>query len=259
MNTKRAALCIRGAVSKKGSRCDRMGEIYSNTNEYVKYSSVYKSILRHIVRANPEYDIDIFIHSWNVDLQEELVSMYKPVKYVFEDNNIYADEINSHCIVPKDFGGISQALTIKKVLELQEHYSLENNITYDIVVLFRPDVLIWKDMVLSKYDLNYFYTCGHLNNNGDIYFVMSSKDALVFKGLYNSLKHGNRHIQHEWIKTFIIRYCNLSVKGDILIPGKDFEVLRHIYQTSILNGYITYDILLEYGILPSDIEQKVLY
>ena len=79
MSKKRAALCIRGAVAKKTKRCDQVGEIYTEASDYIKYSSVYKSIMRHIVLANPDYDVDIFIHCWNVDLKEELVSIYKPV------------------------------------------------------------------------------------------------------------------------------------------------------------------------------------
>jgi hypothetical protein len=246
-------------MAKKSKRCDHAGEIYTNNAEYVKYTSVYKSIMKHIVIPNTDYDVDIFIHCWNVDLEEELVSLYKPTKYIFEDNNKYADEINSQCIVPKDFGGISHSLSVRKVLELQEEYSIKNGIEYDIVVLFRPDVLIWSDMIFSKYDLQYFYTDGHDDNNGEFYFVMSPEHAVLFKDLYLSLKYNNRYSVHSWIKNFLIKYCNFSIKGDILIPGKHFEVLRHIYQTSILNGHITYDLLEEYDILPRDIEQRVLY
>jgi hypothetical protein len=259
MSKKKAALCIRGAVSKKNKRYDHAGDIYTDSSDYVKYSSVYKSIMRHIVLANPDYDIDIFIHCWNIDLEECLVSMYKPAMYKFEDNNKYANDISSHCIVAKDFGGISQALSIRTVLELQETYSNIKSINYDIVLLFRPDVLIWTDMIFSKYDLQYFYTDGQEDNNGDLYFIMSPEHALLFKDLYLSLQYGNKHVQHEWIKKFIIKYCNMPIQTDTLIPGKHFEVLRHIYQTSLAQGNITYDILLEYDILPSDIEQRILY
>ena len=259
MSKKRAALCIRGAIAKKSKRCDTMGEIYTDPSDYVKYSSVYKSIVKHIVLANPEYDVDIFIHCWNIDLEGELVSMYKPTKYLFEDNNKYSGEITSRCVVPKDFGGISQALSIQKVLELQEEHAATNGLRYDIIVLFRPDVLIWKDMIFSKYDLEYFYTDGHEGNNGEALFVMSSEHAALFKDLYLSLRFGNKHAPHEWIKTFLVKYCNIEVQTDTLMPGKDFEVLRHIYQTSITNGHITYDTLRQYDILPSDIEQRILY
>ena len=92
MSKKKAALCIRGAVSKKNKRYDHAGDIYTDSSDYVKYSSVYKSIMRHIVLANPDYDIDIFIHCWNIDLEECLVSMYKPAMYKFEDNNKYAND-----------------------------------------------------------------------------------------------------------------------------------------------------------------------
>ena len=257
MSKKRAALCLRGAMAKISKRCERAGEIYTDTAEYVKYTSVYKSIMKHIVHANTDYDVDIFIHSWNVDLQEELVSLYKPTEYVFEDNNKYAEEISSQCVTPTDFSGISQALTIRKVLELKEEYSRANGFEYDIIIVFRPDVLIWKDMIFSRYDLkNYFYVDGHGDNNGEMYFVMSSDHAALFKDLYLSLKYNNRHRVHSWIKKFIITYCNFSIKDDILIPGKHLEVLRKICDTSLHDGHLTYDMLRMYDIYPDDIIHK---
>lgn len=252
MQRKRAALCLRGAVAKRSGHFYLVGDLYNDTTPYIKYTSVYKCIMKHIVDANPEYDIDIFIHCWNKDLQDDIVSLYKPVKYLFEDNNIYAEEIQSHCVDPKDFGGISHSLSIRKVLEMQEEYSKENSVAYDLIVLFRPDVLLWKDMPFSNYDLNYFYVDGHVDYNGDTFFIMSSQDAILFKDLYLSLNYGNRHYTHFWIKLFIIKYCNLSIKSDTIMPGKHYEVLRKIHDI-LADGRITYDKLKEYDIYPEDI------
>jgi hypothetical protein len=257
---KRAALCIRGAISNKNIRYSLKDSINTCANEYINFKAVYASIRKHIIDANPEYDVDIFIHSWSYMLEKELVSLYQPRRAIFEDNAMYNTEIEKRCQEPSDFGGISQALAIKKVIELKESYEKEESVTYDIVILFRPDVLIWTDMVFCKYDLSYFYTDGHAENNGDIFFVMSSPDSEMFKGLYTSVDYGNHHAQHAWIKRYLIKYCNLdNIRSDSLIPGTHYEVLRHIWQTSILNGGVTMDILSRYGIGPDDITQRVLY
>ena len=181
---KRAALCIRGAVSKIASRFTYKNSIYTSNEPYINYKSVYNSIKKHIINANSDFDVDIFFQSWSYDIKNELVQLYNPVSYSFEDNSIYADEIEDKCQIASDFGGISQALAIQKVLTLKEEYENNNGFKYDIVILFRPDILIFTDMIFSKYDLSYFYTDGHPENQGDIHFVMNSEHANTFKNLY---------------------------------------------------------------------------
>jgi hypothetical protein len=238
MERKKVALCLRGAISKASGRLNHPGALYNNSS-YVKYEYAYNSIIKHIINTNPEYDIDIFIHCWNTDLQDSLVALYKPVKYMFEDNSKYADEINARCKCPDDFGGISQSITIKKVIELKEQYSIDNNINYDIVILFRPDVLIWKDMIFSKYDLNYLYIDGCGNYGGDIYFLMSSEYASKFKDLYLSLDKGNTHKVHSWIRNYIMNFCKIPARMDDIIPGKDIEILRKVDgRSEILKQYM---------------------
>jgi len=234
MGKKRAAFCLRGAVSKTQGNYIHIGTLYTNPCPYVNYKITYNSIVKHIVNVNPDYDIDFFIHCWNEDLQESLVSLYKPVSYLFEDNRKYEDEIKSKCRGNDNYGGISHALSIKKVLELQENYSNNNKINYDIVVLFRPDILIWKDISFPKYDLNNFYIDGSPDCCGEMYFVMSFKHSLLFKDLYLSVEAGNPYRVHLWTKLYLINYCKIPIRMDDLIPGRDCEVLRKIDKNSII-------------------------
>ena len=256
---KRAALCLRGAVAKKTDRYSFKDSIYTESSEYINFTAVYNSVKRHIIDANPDYDVDVFIHSWSYDLKEKLITLYQPKRSLFEDNRLFNAKIEDKCITPSDFGGISQALAIRKVIELKEAYEEHEDFKYDIVVIFRPDVLIWRDMVFLSYDLSYFYTDGHHDCNGDIFFVMNTLDADIFKGLYDSLNYGNHHVQHSWIKNYLVKYCNLEIRQDSLVPGKDYEVLRHIWQTSIVNKHISLEMLIRYGIIEDDITRKVLY
>ena len=113
---------MRGAVGKQTAEFQTKGSLY-NGGEYINYRQCYNSIVRHIIEPNKDsYEIDIFQHCWNTDLESELVGLYKPKAYIFEDNNKYADEISKFCIKEKDFGGISQALTMKKSIEIKEEY-----------------------------------------------------------------------------------------------------------------------------------------
>lgn len=244
---KRVALCMRGAVSKNKDFTNK-NDLYMNC-EYIDYKQCYNSIVRHIIKPNLEnYSIDVFCHCWNEDIKKDIIELYQPVKYLFEDNCNYNKEIEKLCKLPTDFGGLSQALTIKKSIELKEQYEIEHNITYDIVILYRYDVLLWKDMVLSNYtDLdNKIYVNAHIGKNGDFHFVMNKQKSTEFKNLYNSINLGNRHVVHHWIQNYIVKYMHTTLVMDDIIPGKHQEVLRKIRGFSIEKGYLSLNIFNSY-------------
>ena len=54
-------------------------ELYKD-GQYIDYKKCYNSIVKHIFEPNRElYDIDVFQHCWNIDLENDLVSLYKPI------------------------------------------------------------------------------------------------------------------------------------------------------------------------------------
>jgi hypothetical protein len=239
---KRVALCMRGAVSKEKPYLNK-NELYMSS-EYIDYKQCYNSIVKHIIEPNSKnYSIDVFCHCWNEDIKNDIIELYQPVKYLFEDNRNYNEEIEQLCRLPTDFSGISQALTIKKSIELKEQYESEHNIMYDIVILYRYDVLLWKDIVLSNYtDLdNKIYVNAHPEKNGDFHFVMNQEKSTKFKNLYNSINLGNRYVVHYWIQNYIVNYMRTTLVMDDIIPGEHQEVLRKIYEFSINKGYLSLD------------------
>ena len=228
---KRVAICIKGAVSKKGSDHERFyhkNELYRH-GEYVDYVAVRNSVIKHIVEANPECNFDFFLHGWNIDLKDELVDLYKPKSFLFEDNNNYNDEISAMITDPKDFGGISGSLSLKKSLELKEQYEKDNDIKYDIVIIYRYDVLIWKDMSLDFYNVNNSIYVNKWNGScsADYHFVMSSENAYRFKYLYNSVvDHNNKHKFHHWIKNYIVNILKCRLLEDDIPVGLFQEHMR---------------------------------
>ena len=54
---------------------------------------------------------------------------------------------------PHHVATLSQSLNTKFGIELIE----KQNINYDYVIIYRIDLLIWKDIVLSEYDFNKIY------------------------------------------------------------------------------------------------------
>lgn len=224
---KRVALCIRGAVSRKCGPSPMRGDIYAPPKGYVDYESVCRSIEKCIIQTNPKTSFDVFLHSWNKDLCSSLEYLYRPVASLFEDNETYADEILSRCAEPRDFSGVSHALSIKRVIQLKEDYERHKGFSYDMVVLYRPDVLIWKNMDLSSYDISEgVFVNAHPNFGGHFHFVMSSHDASLFKGLYDSPLRGNPHRTHHWIRNFIERFMERPIFMDDIVPGRDQEIAR---------------------------------
>jgi hypothetical protein len=234
----RVAICMRGAISKQNAFF-KQNDLYSQ-GEYVDYQKCYRSIFKHIVQPNA-YSFDFFLHSWNPDLEDELKKLYNPVSSSFEDNRIYNDEISSLCQHDTDFGGISQALTIKKSIELKEKYEKENSIQYDLVIVYRYDVLLWKDINLIEYDKEKIYVNAHCDSNGDFHFIMNQNNATQFKYLYDSIKLGNHYIMHFWIKNYVINYMKQNIYMDNIIPGFHQEVIRKIYYDSINCGRLSLD------------------
>jgi hypothetical protein len=240
---KRVALCMRGAVSTNFGQFVCKNDLYNN-NEYVNYVACYNSIVKHIIEPNSDYVFDIFCHCWNVDLKENIIKLYNPAKACFEDNTEYNDEISNLCIHNTDFGGISHALSIKKSIELKEEYQKEHNINYDVVLIYRYDIFLWKDM-LFKNNINlidnlYVDRHGH-EANGEFYFIMNDQNSIDFKYLYDSIKLNNKYQVHYWIKNYVINYMKKQMIMDDIIPGTHIEVLRKIVQLSINCGYLSTD------------------
>lgn len=223
----RVALCIRGAVSRFEGASMTRGEIYRTNKGYVNYRAVAKSVEEHILKPNEHMEIDIFVHSWNRDLAGDLELLYKPAASMFEDNEMYADEILARCRGPKDFSGVSHALACKRVIQLKEQYERDKGVHYDLVVLYRPDVLLWKDMPLDLYSVEQgVFVNAHGGGNGDFHFVMTSDDASLFKGLYDSPLQGNPQAMHGWIKNYVEKYMNSKMIMDDIVPGMHQEVMR---------------------------------
>ena len=261
----KVAICMRGAIGKVGTwgqRFSLKNSLYDNDREYVDYVKCYNSIHRHIITPNiNDYEIDFFLQCWNTDLEDKLCQLYKPKKHSFENNQIYNTEIESLCREECDFGGISQALAIQKTIQLKESYEAENMFNYDIVIVYRYDVLIWKDLCLSTYEFNdhTIYVNGHPGCNADFHFIMKNNLSFYFKFLYNSIRHGNFHKTHSWISNYVVNYMKIDIKCDEIWAGKFQEVLRVIQEYSIDPGHLTIQQLESYNyIIPEKNDSPTL-
>ena len=243
---KRIAICLRGGMSKIKTwflHDSTTNSLYSN-NPYVPYESCYISIMKHIVQANPDYEFDFFIQSWNCDLKEDLIRLYKPKKTLFEDQRQYVDMINNNKF--GRYGYTAQKLSIKKSLEIMFDFSNQNNIKYDRIIIYRPDVLLWKDIILSNYNKDFIYVNDSLNE--DFHFIMSQETSLLFSKLFEYKLS---------IKDFVYKIMNKKdfFKADNIKCGIHQEVLRKLKFASIDRHNIPDEFFYKYGLTSEQIQQ----
>lgn len=243
------AICLSGAVSKISGRFLTENSLYNNS-VYVNIDACYNSTVNHLIKTNSNWEFDFFIHSWNVDLQDKLLQLYNPKKYLFENNSVYSEEINRKISNSEDFGGVSRSLSIKKSIDLLEEYQND----YDLIMIYRPDILLMKDINLDFYQKDKIYVNGHPECQGDFHFFMNNKNLQEFKNLYFSLEKGNFHKTHFWIKNYVNNFMKQELIMDNIIPGLDQEVLRKINSTTIDGFKIDINKLLFYGLTKSEID-----
>jgi hypothetical protein len=143
-----------------------------------------------------------------------------------------------------DFAGISQALAIKKGIELAIQSEDLNN-PYDAFFIYRPDLVLFKDIHFINYRMDQI-TCNNFRGElGDFHFFVPRKYVEVFKNLYDSPRLGNYHDVHQWIGRYVKELMGIPYGSDDIIAGRDQEVVRKIRHSSI-----AYDQISTYGMTP---------
>ena len=240
----RVAFVLKGGVSKIGGDFAINPESIYRESYYIDYHACARSIKKHIFENNyDKYTFDTFIHSWNPDLEHNIVPIYEPKLSSFEDNGRYRAEILSKITDHREFAGLSSALSMKMGIELVKTYEDLHKFKYDLVIIYRPDLMLWKNINLDLYidgiNKDKIFVNGHPDENGDFHFIMNSKNATIFKNLYDSIDLGNKAISHFWIKNYIINYMKKPLLKDEIIPGRHQEVARKLKDFSIRPNHIT--------------------
>ena len=139
----------------------RVAIILCGTNEHVDYHAVYESIQRHIIDINPLEQFDFFIYSRDCDLEKELISLFQPKVRLFEPDTD-----------PK----------MQKLIRLFKEYSERTGVQYDLMIFYRPDVLLNKDMPLEEYDPQ------KISNRDNVHFIMNQANSYEFADEMDSIK-----------------------------------------------------------------------
>ena len=160
--------------------------------------------------------IDIFLSSFESELQENLLSTYKPKAYSF-----YKIFKNAPKYYPKNF------ITIN-LLNLIKNFSKENNIVYDNLLLTRFDLqfLINFDNMKNKIDYTKFNNISVLEHNAiicDNFYLMPFNYINDFLLIFEQNKTTNPHyFKNFFVEKFKqINYLHNEYKGIAYLSSYD--------------------------------------
>lgn len=251
----KVAIIFKGGISRKVGNLLNPGEIDAKS-EFINYICAYNSYKKHIIDANQNHEIDTFIHCWHPELEEELIELYNPKVIVTENNSKYNAEILYKLAMsysPKScFSVVSQILSLKKVCEMASKYCSERNFKYDLVLVYRLDLLLIEDMIFDNYDLNCI-TCNNWSDlKGDFHFIMSYENMLKFGKMFDYFSDKFQPIAHQYSKQYVQQILKLPYVQDEIAAGRDQEVVR---KALIFVEYFnrTFDDLEKYGITKDEI------
>lgn len=142
----KSAICLYGVVGGTEGKGGRGGNI--------PFEECYKTYKKHIIDVN---DADVFIHSWSVDVEKDLVNLYKPKKYEFQPQIKFVHKTKKPHEKSKGFMSLSKWYSLKRSIELKKDHEREHGFEYDCVMLTRFDTLFFTDLDFSKCDLNYLW------------------------------------------------------------------------------------------------------
>jgi hypothetical protein len=266
---KTCALVIRGGVSPidRQYRSIRKQPVGI---EKVSISAVRESLHRNLQECNPDWDFDIFLFSWDLDLEPEFKRLYDLKKSTFETNAGHRTKIwylvlrswinalvydieafrkkvaNLKASLAQDFSGISQSISIAKATKLVEDELAVNNAGYDLVALIRPDVVLLEQVDLDSYDPTNVTCNSFKDRQGDFRWVFGSQYLVDFQSLPDHFRHRGVHQPHTWIRDYFDSK-GLPYEMDLIQAGSGEEVLRK----TRANG-IAFAELEKFGLLESE-------
>ena len=131
------AICIFGTLARFD---DARGAHY--TNLWLTQMVVRASLDDRVIGANPGWEFDLFVHSWQVDLAPFIERTFQPRR---SEYGLRAD------------GRSGMFLSIERVLELRREVEQKRGAAYDWVLLTRPDVVWMRDFAIRRLNPSLFY------------------------------------------------------------------------------------------------------
>jgi hypothetical protein len=249
------AIVFKGGVSKKIGSLEYPGQI-DIESEFVNYKSAHNSFKKHIIDANNSHEIDTLIPCWHPELEEDLKELYNPTQILTEQNSKYKAIILYKLVISNCdkscFATVSQALSLKKVCEMTSKYCTERNFKYDLVLVYRLDLMLIKNMIFEEYDFNAI-TCNKWEGlKGDFHFVMNYENMLKFSKMYDNFSLDLQPVVHQCTRQYVSDILKLPYKDDDIVAGKHQEIMRKALNL-VTHNHSSFEELNKYGVTREEI------
>lgn len=219
---------------------DGVNGIGNPTNIYDCAKTIKYNFLSH-------NNCDIFMHSWSVDRQEELKSLYNPIMSLFQPQEYFGfneeqarDSYGRFSHIACRWRLLSLCTSVERALKLKQDYEINNGFRYKWVILLRYDLVFFKKLDISTFDNNYFYVVdwgdGNVVEFGDcihdyIFLSNSQKMDEIAKlptEINNKIYDPSHSHKMYYRKLMSMFNNNIGMIKSLGRRYKDFEIYRHI-------------------------------
>lgn len=163
---------------------------------------------------------DVFIHSWDVDIKNDIIEIFNPKNCIIEQQNMFIEEIRhfgqydiySRSTSPKQgeiFKTLSFLYSRMKSIELKKEYEIKNSFKYDCVLTTRFDV---------------GHQNGGRNKTNHLKFDKNLDMEFIYQAYWNQLNAG---ASDHW---FYSNSENIDIVGDLynklyeyIKPGSEYD------------------------------------
>lgn len=237
----KVALCLSGLSS---------GLNHKHGGLPVSFKSEASNYKKYFIDEN---NADVFFHSWANAHEREIIDIYNPVRYLFEEKKtfkkptIYNFIYNIYGFV---FGHknttelyrlnniYSRWYSLYKSISLLNDYQVENGIEYDFILLSRFDLTLLSLFDCSELDPDDFYIGNWLGFKNSAGLIIQEEDVAKEKSLI-SFPRGypkNNAVLDFWFLSSsenIIKFSKLFLDIEVLI--KEFGPNNHILAYEYIN------------------------
>tara|TARA_Y100001972_G_C7619401_1_gene310595 strand:+ start:135 stop:878 length:744 start_codon:yes stop_codon:yes gene_type:complete len=232
------ALCLSGYIGSTD-------KFPPNDGRKINLNEGYSYIKKNIIQ---DYDVDIFVHSWDTEYSDKILKTYNPKSYIIEPqipkfkidhtkidkNSSITAEGKNYSLKDMVFGCQSQKYSRMKVVELKSNYEKDNNFEYDFVFLTRFDLAFLEPFIYENLSREKVYVAGPARNESinEFYYLSNSKNMNFIGDFYNNMESSGmtrminiHYVEYNYMKNLPIEYLYTRPWGDPKWHG-DIRLLR---------------------------------
>lgn len=261
---KRALILMRGGISPISRQYSSI--LPRRNPERISFEVCAASLRKNLYEANPDFEFTKLAFTWDVFLKQRLEEVFDldgakaRLNYLYYPHILLATALNMIRLKPwswrgaqiqrqglagnlaRDFSGISQAISISKIAKMGQKYIRESQISFDLFIIVRPDVVLLKPLTLDNIPDSAVLCNHYLDSQGDFRWMAHPKYLDVFARLFKAILLGQIHKPHVWIRDYF-KSLGIEYLSDSHKAGIDEEVLR-----KTKGSKISFSILEEYGL-----------